>query len=110
MAFDFSDRIFAENNLESLNELVNILLNEIEIYSNCFFYENTFKKATEIVSARNVLGAAYFDKLSTPKLSEINRQYISEKLLKSFLNEWKEIGKMMEEGSIEGFYFINFLA
>uniref|UniRef100_A0A1I8BE09 DUF148 domain-containing protein n=1 Tax=Meloidogyne hapla TaxID=6305 RepID=A0A1I8BE09_MELHA len=97
------DNIFDENNLKTL---INNSLEEIEIYSKSFFDDyyntnNSIEKTTQIFSEQNIFGINIFDKLPIPKLSEIDRKNVSNKLFKSFLNEWNKIRKMLEEERIE---------
>uniref|UniRef100_A0A915MSA5 Uncharacterized protein n=1 Tax=Meloidogyne javanica TaxID=6303 RepID=A0A915MSA5_MELJA len=77
---------------------------EIEIYSKSFFDDysnNSIRRSTQIVSERTIYGSHFYDKLPIPKLSEIDRKNVSDKLFRAFLNEWNKIREMLIKGRVE---------
>jgi len=97
---------FDQNNLKTS---INTLLEEIEIYSKSFFDDycnNSIRRSTQIVSGRTIYGTHFYDKLPIPKLSEIDRKNVSDKLFRAFLNEWNKIREILEKGRVEGYLLI----
>ncbi|KAF7634964.1 hypothetical protein Mgra_00005563 [Meloidogyne graminicola] len=100
------DLIFAENNLETLNKLINELKEEINNYSTSFSLENNLNNNKNINLISERISSSFFDKLPTPKLTEIDRKNISKNLFKTFSNEWNKIEEMLEQENIEGLFLI----